>query len=109
MHAELSLLFVNLSIDLIISKSAFFKIGWFNSNLRLVFSSGLEKIFGRAPKLIPRDITISSLIGSIGGLVTCAKHCLKYEYKSLDLSDNTDIGVSEPIEPIGSIPVWIIG
>ena len=66
-------------------------------------------MFGLEPKDISSDITNSSLIGSIGGFVTWAKHCLKYEYKSLDLLHNIDIGVSVPMEPIGSAPESIMG
>ena len=55
------------------------------------------------------DITSSSRIESIGGLVTCAKFCLKYVYKSFDLSESAEIGVSVPIEPTASWPVVAIG
>ena len=34
-------------------------------------------MFGRGPMKETRLITSSSRIGSIGGLVTCAKFCLK--------------------------------
>ena len=50
--------------------SSFWIIGLDNSNLNELFSSGFEKIFGFEPNDISRDITSSSLIGSIGGLVT---------------------------------------
>ena len=33
--------------------------------------------FGRGPMKVTSDMTSSSRIGSIGGLVTCAKFCLK--------------------------------
>ena len=56
-----------------------------------------------------RLITNSSRIGSIGGLVTCAKFCLKYVNSSFGLSDSAEIGVSLPIEPIASSPVVAIG
>ena len=56
-----------------------------------------------------RLITSSSRIGSIGGLVTCAKFCLKYVNKGFGLSDIAEIGVSLPMEPMASSPVVPIG
>ena len=54
-------------------------------------------------------MTIDSRIGSIGGLVTCAKSCLKYENSGGRRSDSTASALSLPIEPIGSAPVAAIG
>ena len=47
--------------------------------------------------------------GSIGGLVTCAKSCLKYEKRGGRRSDSTARAPSLPIEPVGSSPVEAIG
>ena len=44
-------------------------------------------MFGRGPMIETRLITSSSRIGSIGGLVTCAKFCLKYVNSDFGLSD----------------------
>ena len=57
--------------------SLFVNIGWSISNLKFLFSEGFEKMLGFGPSVFFRDITNSSLMGSIGGLVTWAKHCLK--------------------------------
>ena len=56
-----------------------------------------------------RLMTNSSRIGSIGGLVTWAKFCLKYVNSSLGLSDSAEIGVSLPMEPTASSPWLPIG
>ena len=77
MTEALSFPLVLFSIFLILEISLLVKIGCFNSSLAFVFCSGESKIFGFSPSVISRDITSSSRIGSIGGLVTCAKHCLK--------------------------------
>src|SRR6059036_4375174 len=54
-------------------------------------------------------MTSSSRIGSIGGLVTCAKSCLKYLNRSWGCSDSTASGVSVPMEETGSSPAMTIG
>ena len=59
--------------------------------------------------LVVSDITSSSRIGSIGGLVTWANSCLKYLKSSCGLSDNTANGVSVPIEETASWPSTTIG
>ena len=46
-------------------------------------------------------VTIFSLIGSSGGLDTCANNCLKYENRFWGLSDSTANGASLPIDPFG--------
>ena len=83
MVEDFNLPFVFLSIEVNNNISSFLMIGWDNSNLKELLSSGFEKILGFEPKDISSDITSSSLIGSIGGFVTWAKHCLKYEYSPL--------------------------
>ena len=68
-----------------------------------------SKRFCSGPRDILSDITSSSRSGSMGGLVTCAKCCLKYENRSCGFSERTARGVSVPIEPSGSLPFWAIG
>ena len=64
-------------IERIFSRSALVKIGWRTSS-RLVFEApSRSNKFGRGPMIETRLITSSSRIGSIGGLVTWAKFCLK--------------------------------
>jgi len=41
--------------------------------------------------------------------VTCANSCLKYVKSGRLKSDNTDSGVSSPIDPTGSFPSFAIG
>ena len=61
----------------IFSRSSLVRIGWRTSR-RLRFAVPLRSNrFGRGPMNETRLITSSSRIGSIGGLVTCAKFCLK--------------------------------
>ena len=57
-------------IFFIILISSLFKIGCSISNLKFLFLIGEEKILGFVPRVFFKDITNSSLIGSIGGLVT---------------------------------------
>ena len=52
--------------------------------------------------LLTKDMTIASLIGSIGGLVTWAKCCLKYSNMSGLRCDRQASGISLPIEPSAS-------
>ena len=59
------------------SRSTFDRIGVrTSSRLWPAAPSGSSRL-GRGPISETSDITSSSRIGSIGGLVTCAKHCLK--------------------------------
>ena len=61
----------------IFSRSASVRIGWRTSRrLRRELPSRSNR-FGRGPMIETRLMTSSSRIGSIGGLVTCAKFCLK--------------------------------
>ena len=61
------------------------------------------------PTPVDTLITIASRIGSIGGLVTCANSCLKYEKSGGWLSLSTASARSLPIEPIGSSPLQAVG
>ena len=61
------------------------------------------------PTPVDTLITIASRIGSIGGLVTCANSCLKYENSAGWLSLSTASARSLPIEPIGSSPRAAVG
>ncbi len=73
-------------------------------------ASGVSAItFGLGPMLVTSDMTSSSRIGSIGGLVTCANSCLKYLNRSWGRSDSTASGVSVPMEETGSSPAMTIG
>ncbi len=47
-------------------------------------------------------MTTASRIESIGGFVTCANSCLKYEYRSGLRCESTASGVSLPMEPTAS-------
>jgi hypothetical protein len=59
-----------------VSSSWLRRIGW--SMTSWWACSGVSSSrFCSAPTPVPSDITIDSRIGSIGGLVTCAKSCLK--------------------------------
>src|SRR5438477_555464 len=72
-------------------------------------ASGVSAItFGLGPILVTSDMTSSSRIGSIGGLVTWANSCLKYLNRSCGRSESTAIGVSVPIEETGSSPATTI-
>src|SRR5262249_15019956 len=91
-------------IERIFSRSSLERIGWRTSR-RFVFDvPSRSKMFGRGPMIETRLITSSSRIGSIGGLVTCAKFCLKYVNSDFGLSDKAEIGVSVPIGPTASSP-----
>src|SRR5215212_6292825 len=92
----------------IFSSSAAVRTGW-SIRIRLQCFLVSSKRFCSGPRLILSDMTSSSRSGSIGGLVTCAKCCLKYENRSCGLSESTARGVSVPIEPSGSLPFWAIG
>jgi hypothetical protein len=54
------------------------RIGWRTSSRFFFASPSASNKLGRGPMKDTSDITSSSRIGSIGGLVTCAKFCLKY-------------------------------
>ena len=60
----------------IFSRSALVRIGCVTSS-RLCVPAWWPSRFGRGPIIETSDITSSSRIGSIGGLVTWAKFCLK--------------------------------
>ena len=64
---------------------------------------------GLGPTKDTSDMTSSSRIESIGGLVTWANSCLKYAYRVLFLFDRTGRAESVPIDPVDSSPFWIIG
>lgn len=55
------------------------------------------------------DMTSSSLIGSIGGLVTWANICLKKLKSDCGRSENIARGASNPVDPIGSLPAETMG
>ena len=61
------------------------------------------------PSVVAIDVTISSRMASSGGLVTWANICLKYSNSIRGFSLRTAIGVSVPIDPIGSAPVRASG
>jgi len=56
-----------------------------------------------------RLMTNSSRIGSIGGLVTCAKFLFEVSVEQVLAIGEREIGVSVPIEPTASWPVTAIG
>ena len=64
-------------IERIFSRSASVRIGWRTSSRLVEATPCVSNRFGRGPMIETRLITSSSRIGSIGGLVTCAKFCLK--------------------------------
>ncbi len=64
------------SIERIFSSSALVRTGCETSS-RLCVPAWRPSRLGRGPIIDTSDITSSSRIGSIGGLVTCAKFCLK--------------------------------
>ena len=64
------------SIERIFSNSAFVSTGCATSS-RLWVPAWRPSRLGRGPIIDTSDITSSSRIGSIGGLVTWAKFCLK--------------------------------
>jgi hypothetical protein len=64
------------STERIFSRSLLVRIGWSTSS-RLCVPASCPSRFGRGPIIEVRLITSSSRIGSIGGLVTWAKFCLK--------------------------------
>ena len=61
------------------------------------------------PMQASRLITTDSRIGSIAGLVTCAKSCLKYENSGGRRSESEASATSLPIDPVGSTPSRAIG
>jgi len=63
-------------IERILSRSALVSTGWETSS-RLCVPAWCPSRLGRGPIIETSDITNSSRIGSIGGLVTWAKFCLK--------------------------------
>ena len=68
-----------------------------------------ESRFGRGPMNDTSDITSCSRIGSIGGLVTCAKSWRKYAKSGRGRFESTASGASSPMEPIASSPATAIG
>ncbi len=64
-------------IERIFSRSASVRIGWRTSSRLVPAMPCRSNRFGRGPMIETRLMTSSSRIGSIGGLVTCAKFCLK--------------------------------
>ena len=52
---------------------------------------------------------ISSLMESIGGLVTCANFCLKKSKSGGSISERGGTGTSIPIEAVASMPFKHIG
>ncbi len=77
-------------------------------NLLACSLSSLSK-FLISPKPVLRLITTFSLIGSIGGFVTCANFCLKKSLKFLWCLLNAASGVSSPIDAVASLPSLTIG
>ena len=61
----------------IFSRSASVRIGWRTSRRLSRDEPSRSNRFGRGPMIETRLMTNSSRIGSIGGLVTWAKFCLK--------------------------------
>ena len=61
----------------IFSKLALVRIGWCTSRRLVLDMPSRSNRLGRGPMIETRLMTSSSRIGSIGGLVTCAKFCLK--------------------------------
>ena len=91
-----------------VSSSWLRRIGW--SRISACACSGVSvRRLRSLPMPTPSDMTIDSRIGSIGGFVTCANSCLKYENSGGRWSDSTASDESLPIEPIGSAPVAAIG
>ena len=74
---ERNLFWVSLPMARIFSMSADDKTGWLTSRRNCGSLASRLSRFGRGPMNDTSDITISSRIGSIGGLVTCANNCLK--------------------------------
>ena len=64
------------STERILATSSLVRIGWSISS-RLWLPASRPRRLGRGPIIETRLITSSSRIGSIGGLVTWAKFCLK--------------------------------
>ena len=60
-------------------------------------------MFSSGPIQVSNDITDFSLRESIGGFVTWANFCLQLSYSDLIFLLIGDIGVSSPIEPVGSL------
>jgi hypothetical protein len=58
------------------SRSRFVRMGCGNFNV-WQFSGVSTRMLRSVPIKLTSDITISSRMGSIGGLVTCANNCLK--------------------------------
>ena len=65
-----------LEIARIFARSPLVRIGWLTSS-RLCVPLAWPSRFGRGPIMDTSDITSSSRVLSIGGLVTWAKFCLK--------------------------------
>ena len=59
-----------------VSSSPLRRIGWSMTSWRACSGASSRRL-PSAPTPVPSDMTIDSRIGSIGGLVTCAKSCLK--------------------------------
>ena len=91
-----------------VSMSAFVRTGW-GSSSRFACAGPCSSRLPPAPSDETRDITMRSRIGSIGGFVTCANSCLKYEKRGTAWSLSTASGVSLPIEPTGSSPASAMG
>ena len=65
-----------LSSSLICTSCSLLRIGWRSLSIRACLGPGL-RIFFSGPNRLVSDITNSSLMASTGGLLTCAKICLK--------------------------------
>ena len=90
------------------SSSWFRRIGW--SITRMCACSGdSDSRLTSAPTPAWRLITTDSRIGSIGGLVTCANSCLKYENSGGWRSESTASAASLPMLATGSSPLAAIG
>ena len=108
MIEDFNLPFVFLSMVIKDDISSFLIIGCDNSNLKELFSSGFEKIFGFELKTFRVTSPLFSevvdrRVGNLG------KHCLKYEYSSFDLVHKSDIDVSGSHRTYWFCPEFIIG
>src|SRR5262249_15827032 len=88
----------------IFSRSPLVRIGCRTSRRLRCEAPSRSNRFGRGPMIDTRLMTSSSRIGSIGGLVTCAKFCLKYVKRSFGLSESAEIRLSFPRAPAPPLP-----
>ena len=84
------------------------RIGWSITSWWACSGSSASRLTS-APTPACRLITTLSRIGSIGGFVTCANSCLKYENSGGWRSDSTASAASLPMHATGSSPFAAIG